>query len=100
MDQVGTLGREQPERASCTDPSKTTQAEQDLCALDQYAARVLVKVKDAVAKAQPLTGSPIVDMNSYLLSDTTTNAVLLAGEYAGQAIGAPFGRANNAPWYT
>jgi hypothetical protein len=100
MDQVGTLGREQPERASCTDPSKTTQADQDLCALDQYAARVLVKIKDAVNMAQPLAGDPIVAMNSYYLSDTTTNGVLLGGEYAGQAIGAPFGRANTAPWYT
>jgi hypothetical protein len=102
MDQVGTLGREQPERASCTDPSKTEQAAKDLCALDNYAKRVVSKIKAALSPqhAQQLTGDPIVAMNSYLLSDTTTNAVLLAGEYAGQAIGAPFGRANNAPWYT
>jgi hypothetical protein len=101
MDQVGTLGREQPERASCTDPSKTQQAAKDLCALDNYAKRVVTKIKAALAPehAQQLTGDPIVAMNSYLLSDTTTNGVLLAGEYAGQAIGAPFGRANNAPWY-
>jgi hypothetical protein len=100
MDQVGTLGREQPERSSCNDPSKTSQADKDLCALDEYAGRVLVKIKDAVDKAQPLTGEPIVAMNSYLLSDTTTNPVLGAGEFGGQVIGAPFGRADTAPWYT
>jgi hypothetical protein len=102
MDQVATLGREQPERASCTDPSKTTQADKDLCAIDEYAARVVTKIKAALSPehSQPLTGNPIVAMNSYLLSDTTTNGVLLGGEYAGQAIGAPFGRANSAPWYT
>ncbi len=102
MDQVGTLGREQPERASCNDPSKTTQADKDLCALDNYAGRVVTKIKDALAPehAQQVTGDPIVAMNSYYLSDTTTNGVLLGGEYAGQAIGAPFGRANTAPWYT
>jgi hypothetical protein len=102
MDQVGTLGREQPERASCSDPSKTDQAAKDLCALDNYAKRVVTKIKAALSPehSQPVTGAPIVAMNSYLLSDPTTNAVLLAGEYAGQAIGAPFGRANNAPWYT
>src|SRR3954453_4867938 len=100
MDQVGTLGREQPERASCNDASKTTQADKDLCALDEYAARVLVKIKDAVGKAQPLTGDPIVAMNSYRLSDTTTSAVLAGVDYAGQAVGVPAGRANTAPWYT
>jgi hypothetical protein len=102
MDQVGTLGREQPERASCTDPAVTGQDAQNLCSLDQYASRVVTKIKDALSSkhATALTGDPIVSMNSYFLSDTTTNAVLLAGEYAGQAIGAPFGRANTAPWYT
>ena len=102
MDQVGTLGREQPERASCTDPTVTEQSAKDLCSLDNYAGRVLTKIKDALSPqhAQTVTGNPVVAMNSYFLSDTTTNAVLLAGEYAGQAIGAPFGRANNAPWYT
>ena len=110
MDQVGTLGREQPERATCDDPS-ITPADPDhadatpafaLCELDNYAKRVVTKIKAAVSPqhAQQLTGQPIVAMNSYFLSDTTTNGVLLAGEYAGQAIGAPFGRANNAPWYT
>jgi hypothetical protein len=102
MDQVGTLGREQPERADCTDPSVTEAAARDLCSLDNYAGRVVTKIKEALSPqhSQPVTGTPIVAMNSYLLSDTTTNGVLLAGEYGGQVIGAPFGRANNAPWYT
>jgi hypothetical protein len=102
MDQVGTLGREQPERASCPDPTVTGQDAQNLCSLDQYASRVVTKIKDALTPqhGQVLTGDPTVAMNSYYLSDTTTNGVLLAGEYAGTGIGAPFGRANNAPWYT
>ena len=73
---------------------------QNLCALDQYAGRVLTKVKEAVAVAKPFTGKPVVAMNSYLLNDPTTSAVLAGIVYAGQAIGAPAGRAANAPWYT
>jgi len=83
----------------CTDPSKTTEDDRNICALDNYANRVVDKIKRAVQLGTTLTGSPIVAMNSYLLSDTTTNPVLAAGEFGGQAIGAPFGRAANAPWY-
>ena len=101
MDQVGTLGREQPERASCTDPSVTGQDAQNLCALDQYAARVVTKIQDAVQNhSSVLTGAPVVAMNSYLLSDTTTSPVLAGIVYGGTVIGAPAGRAANAPWYT
>jgi hypothetical protein len=39
-------------------------------------------------------------MNSYLLDDPTTSGVLAGIVYAGQVIGAPAGRAANAPWYT
>ncbi|HEU5033623.1 MAG TPA: hypothetical protein VFT62_02585 [Mycobacteriales bacterium] len=102
MDQVATLGRTQPTDRGCSDSTvpKDDQDAQDLCALDQYAGRVLVKIKEAVAKAAPLAGRPQVAMNSYLLSDTTTSPVLAGIVYAGNAIGAPAGRAANAPWYT
>ena len=107
MDQVGTLGRTQPNRAACDDPSvkPTDPSHADatpayaLCELDSYAARVVRKVKEAVSAATPFTGKPVVAMNSYLLNDPTTSAVLAGITYAGQAIGAPAGRAANAPWY-
>jgi hypothetical protein len=101
MDQVATLGRTQPTDRGCSDPSVPNDQDlQNICALDQYASRVLVKVKAAAAKAQPFTGAPVVALNSYLLNDVTTSPVLAGIVYAGQVIGAPAGRAGNAPWYT
>jgi hypothetical protein len=101
MDQVATLGRTQPTDRGCKDPSVPSDQDlQNLCALDEYAARVLTKVKDAAAAATPLTGDPVVAMNSYLLNDPTTSAVLAGIVYAGEVIGAPAARAANTPWYT
>ena len=102
MDQVATLGRTQPTDRGCSNPDVPSgdQDAQNICALDQYASRVLVKVKAAAAKAEPFTGDPVVALNSYLLNDPTTSPVLAGIVYAGQAIGAPAGRAANAPWYT
>jgi hypothetical protein len=101
MDQVATLGRTQPTDRGCKDTSvPSDQDAQNLCALDEYAARVLTKVKDAADRAQPLTGDPIVGMNSYFLNDPTTSPVLAGIVYAGAAIGVPAARAGNAPWYT
>jgi hypothetical protein len=100
MDQVGTLGREQPARAGCPsmqgDDSNPTFA---LCELDTYAARVVRKVKEALAVAKPFTGKPVVAMNSYLLQDVATSPVLVSVIYGGQAVGAPIARAPNAPWF-
>ena len=64
MDQVATLGREQPNRTGCptsrlSDSDPTTA----LCMLDTYAARVVAKVKTALANATPLTGTPVVAMS-------------------------------------
>ncbi|MDQ1683957.1 MAG: hypothetical protein QOC82_694 [Frankiaceae bacterium] len=101
MDQVGTLGRTQPERTDCPgiggDDSNPTVA---LCKLDSYADRVVTKVKEALAVSSPLTGRPQVALNSYLLTDAATNPVLLGSIYAGRAIGAEAGRAANTPWFT
>ena len=101
MDQVGTLGRTQPERADCPglggDDSNPTVA---LCKLDSYADRVVTKVKEALAIAKPFIGVPQVALNSYLLTDAATNPVLVGSIYAGKAIGAEAGRAANAPWWT
>jgi hypothetical protein len=101
MDQVGTLGRTQPERADCSGidggDANPTEA---LCKLDAYAARVVTKVKEALAIATPLGGKAQVALNSYLLTDPATNAALLGSSYAGKAIGAEAGRAVNTPWFT
>lgn len=101
MDQVGTLGRTQPADRGCpTSDAPDSDPAKALCALDTYAARVLVKVKEAVAAAAPVSGPAVVAMSSYLMTDTTTSPVLTGILYGGQAIGAPAARAANSPWYT
>ena len=99
MDQVATLGRTHSNHGPCNNalvPNETG----DVCALDTFAVRVLHKVQEALTTAKPFTGKPVVSMNSYLLTDPTTSAVLAGITYAGTPIGAPAGRAGNAPWYT
>jgi hypothetical protein len=101
MDQVGTLGRTQPERADCPSiAGNDSNPAVALCKLDSYADRVVTKVKEALATATPLIGVPQVALNSYLLTDAATNAALLGSSYAGRAIGAEAGRAVNTPWFT
>jgi hypothetical protein len=99
FDQVATLGRTQPARDGCPDPSLLG-VEASRCALDQYAGRVVKRADMAVTSATPLTGAPIVALQSYLMTDVTTNAVLIAGSYGGYAVGAPIYRAVNPPWYS
>ena len=93
FDQVATLGREQPARSDC--PGFTggdANPDAALCKLDNYASRVLAKVQAAVAAAQPLSGTPQVAMNSYLLIDPSTSTVLVSVVYAGAVVGVPVGR--------
>ena len=75
MDQVATLGRTHSTHGRCNAAEFPGEAN-DLCELDTFSARVLVKVKEALAVAKPFTGKPVVAMNSYLLNDPTTSAVL------------------------
>ena len=99
FDQVATLGRTQPARTGC--PDKALAAQPKLrCELDEYAGRVLKRAELAVAGEQPLTGSPTVALQSYLIEDVTTNPILVAGSYGGYAFGAPIYRAVNPPWFT
>jgi hypothetical protein len=100
MDQVATLGREQPARADCPTGGDDSDETAALCKLDSYAARVVTKVQRAVAAATPLTGAPLVGMNSYLLTEAATNPVLAGADYAGVAAGAPIMRADTPPWFT
>jgi hypothetical protein len=99
MDQVGTLGRTQPARDGCTDPTKKGAAA-SICALDGYAARVMVKIRYAVRHAKPIAGPASVGMSSYLIQDVTDSPVLLALEYGGSLVGVPGARAIGFPWFT
>jgi hypothetical protein len=99
MDQVATLGRTHSNHGACN-AAEFPGEDDATCQLDTFSARVLRKVKEALSTATPFTGKPVVAMNSYLLTDPTTSGVLSGALYAGQVIGAPAGRAANAPWYT
>jgi hypothetical protein len=100
MDQVGTLGREQPARADCATGGDDGDPTVALCKLDGYAARVATKVQRAIEVAMPLTGNPIVGMSSYFLTEPATNPVLASASFGGVAIGAPISRADTPPWFT
>src|SRR3954452_14352760 len=99
MQQVATLGRTQPARDDCPDKSAKGAAA-DVCKINSYASRVFLRTKQAIASAKPLTGAPVVGMQSYLIEDTATNAPIVALEYGGLAAGAPLYRASNSPWFT
>ncbi|HEX3707924.1 MAG TPA: hypothetical protein VHV76_14960 [Mycobacteriales bacterium] len=100
MDQVGTLGRTQPARADCTKTKLKKPARQHLCALDQYAARVMIEVRYAVRHAKAVRGPATVGLSSYLIQDVITSPVLLALEYGGSLIGVPGARELGYPWFT
>jgi hypothetical protein len=99
MQQVATLGRTQPARDDCPDPTAKGAAS-DVCKINSYASRVFLRTKQAIASARPLTSAPVVGMQSYLIEDTATNAPIVALEYGGLAAGAPLYRASNSPWFT
>jgi hypothetical protein len=99
FDQVGTLGRTQPARTGCP-TAGLTGARESLCDLDNYASRVMVKVRDAVKAAKPVRGPADVSMSSYLLTDPATSPTLISLVYGGTVVGAPAGRAVGAPWFT
>jgi hypothetical protein len=99
MEQVATLGRTQPARTGCSNP-KLKNAAANLCALDEYADRVMVKIRYAVRHAKPLRGPATVGLSSYLIQDVTASPVLIAMEYVGSLVGLPGARALGYPWYT
>jgi hypothetical protein len=100
MDQVGTLGRTQPNRAECLRPNLKAFKAKQLCELDEYAGRVLLGVEYAIRHAQPVRGPATVGLSSYLIQDVIDSPVLLAIEYAGSLVGAPGARALGYPWFT
>jgi hypothetical protein len=97
---VGTLGRTQPADGSDCQGNEDTDKATNFCELKTYADKLLPKVQEAVAKAQPLTGTPKVDSAGYLIQDPATNAFLMALLYGGSNAGAPVHRADSAPWLT
>jgi hypothetical protein len=100
FDQVATLGRTHAGgRPGCADKT-LKDAAADLCSLRGYAGVVLDRVKKAVAAAKPLTGRSVVAMHSYLITVPATSVALMAGAYAGQAIGTPLMRSLAPPWTT
>jgi hypothetical protein len=99
FDQVGTLGRTQPARTGCSRTDLKGSREY-LCELDEYADRVMVKVRYAVQHAKPVSGPAVVGMSSYLLTDPATSPALITVVYGGSAIGAPAARSIGFPWFT
>ena len=98
MEQVATLGRTQPNRGDCPDPTVKDSALIDVCKLNAYATRVFERTKVAIGNATELTGKPVVSLHSYFMQDFATNAPILALSYGGLAAGAPIYRAINPPW--
>jgi hypothetical protein len=97
MEQVGTLGRTQPNREDCPDTTRKGSAA-DVCKLNTYAQRVFARTKQAIAAAKPVTGVPVIALHSYYVADLATNAPIVALAYGGLAAGAPIYRSVNPPW--
>src|SRR3954454_22131586 len=100
MTVVGTLGRTQPADRGCSDPSVPAGEKRDLCSINDYAARVVSRAKEAAAAAKPITGDPRVGADSYLITDPSSNALLLGLLVAGKPVGVPINRSLTPPWET
>jgi hypothetical protein len=94
--QVGTLGREQPNRGSCPQPLDGEL--QQIACLRGYAARVEKRAEEALALAKPVTGPKLVALSSYFLTDAASNALIVGLDYGGFAAGLPLLRAQTPPW--
>jgi len=99
MTVVGTLGRTQPGDRSCDDPTATSQDAFNWCKLQTYSKKVVDRAALAAANAQPVTGDPIVAARSYLITDPSSNALLLGLEYGGAPAGVPLNRSDSPPWF-
>jgi hypothetical protein len=96
---VGTLGRSQPKDRGCSDPAKKGD-DLSLCMLDDYAGKVLAKVKLALDTARPVGGPIRVTAHSYLITDPSSNPLLLGLLFAGDAVKTPVNRSPAPPWMT
>jgi hypothetical protein len=100
MTMVGTLGRTQPADRGCHDASITAADAKSICMLDDYATRVVERAADAVAAAKPLGGKALVRATSFLITDPSSNPLLLGMLYGGVAAGMPVNRSMTPPWMT
>jgi hypothetical protein len=101
MTMMGTLGRTQPADRGCPDKSIAAKSDAEyLCALDEYATRVVDRAGQAAAAAEPITGDPVVGARSYLIQDVATSALILGLNYAGDPLGTPINRSLSPPWLT
>jgi len=98
---MATLGRTQPTDRGCPDKALKGDAA-SLCTLNEYATRVVDRAGKAIEAAKPITGTPVVGAQSYLIQDVTSNAALLGLLVAGDepVFGAPLNRALTPPWLT
>jgi hypothetical protein len=94
---VGTVGRTQPADRGCSDPAAQGD-DRSLCTIRDYAGRVVDRAAAAAASATPLAGEPAVAARSYLITDPSSNALLLGLVYAGGAVGVPLNRSLTPPW--
>lgn len=95
---MGTLGRTQPSDRGCPKAGREGDGKA-LCALGEYARRVVDRAVRAARRARPLRRMPGVEAHSYLITDLATNPVLLGFEYAGELIGTPLNRSASPPWF-
>ena len=101
MTMMATLGRTQPRDRGCQDTTLPEDGdERSLCALDEYATRVVERTVAAADAAEPIDGAPLVDARSYLIQDVGTSPLILGLNYAGDPFGAPINRSLSPPWLT
>jgi hypothetical protein len=99
MTVVGTVGRTQPARTGCSD-QRYTHLGNELCSIYTYSKRVVDRAQEAMDHAQPLTGKAEVVARSYLITDPSSNAVLLGMLYGGAPLGMPVNRSMTPPYLT
>jgi hypothetical protein len=99
---VGTLGRTQPVRDPAQKACPGTDAKPAVafCRIDHYGREVVARAGQALAHAKPLRGHPQVAARSYLITDPSSNAVVLGGDAAGGPLGIPIMRSTAPPWLT
>jgi len=95
-----TLGRTQPNDRGCQNKAITNADQKNLCALEEYAGRVVARARQVISGARRITGAPVVRSSSYLIQDIGSNAAILGLDYAGSAAGLPIYRALTPPWLT
>ena len=102
MTMIGTFGRTQPNErgdAACKPRGDAASAAFNLCKIDVYGRQVVDRTAQALRAATEVPAAkPRVDARSYLVTDPSSNAIILGLEIGGQGAGAPFNRSLTPPW--